>query len=85
MRPMGKILIRIVWAVGALLLLVVAAGGIAWLRFHPSPPGIQVWTHGHVLTMDADGQHLSESLPSLLGPIIRKEADVTIGACTRRG
>lgn len=39
----------------------------------------------YAITMDADGQHLAESLPVLLQPIIRKEADVTIGACTRRG
>jgi hypothetical protein len=35
--------------------------------------------------MDADGQHQATSLPALLQPIIDKEADVTIGACTRRG
>ena len=35
--------------------------------------------------MDADGQHLAESLPALLDPIIKQEADVTIGACTKRG
>ena len=35
--------------------------------------------------MDADGQHLAESLPALIKPIINKEADVTIGACTQRG
>ena len=45
----------VVWAVVALVLLIVG-GGIAWLRLHPSPPGLQVWTHGHVLTMDADGR-----------------------------
>jgi len=39
----------------------------------------------HAITMDADGQHLAESLAALLQPIINKEADVTIGACTRRG
>ena len=39
----------------------------------------------YAITMDADGQHLAESLPALLEPIINKEADVTIGACTRRG
>lgn len=39
----------------------------------------------HAITMDADGQHLAESLPALIQPIIDKEADVTIGACTRRG
>ena len=41
--------------------------------------------YAYAITMDADGQHLAESLPALLEPIINKEADVTIGACTRRG
>ncbi|MGB5292867.1 MAG: glycosyltransferase family 2 protein [Lysobacterales bacterium] len=39
----------------------------------------------YAITMDADGQHLAEYLPALLEPIIKQEADVTIGACTRRG
>jgi glycosyltransferase involved in cell wall biosynthesis len=39
----------------------------------------------YAITMDADGQHLAEYLPLLLEPIIKQEADVTIGACTRRG
>lgn len=39
----------------------------------------------YAITMDADGQHLAESLPALLQPIINNEADVTIGSCTRRG
>jgi hypothetical protein len=41
--------------------------------------------YAYAITMDADGQHLAESLPVLLQPIINKQADVTIGACTRRG
>jgi glycosyltransferase involved in cell wall biosynthesis len=41
--------------------------------------------YAYAITMDADGQHLAESLPALLQPIINKEADVTIGSCTRRG
>ena len=41
--------------------------------------------YSYAITMDADGQHLAESLPALLQPIINKEADVTIGACTQRG
>ena len=43
--------------------------------------------HGYhyAITMDADGQHLAESLSDMLLPIINQEADVTIGACTRRG
>ena len=41
--------------------------------------------YAYAITMDADGQHLAESLPALLQPIINQEADVTIGACTQRG
>ena len=41
--------------------------------------------YAYAITMDADGQHLAESLPTLLQPIINQEADVTIGACTQRG
>ena len=41
--------------------------------------------YAYAITMDADGQHLAESLPALLQPIINQEADVTIGACTKRG
>ena len=39
----------------------------------------------YAISMDADGQHLAEFIPVLLDPIIKQEADVTIGACTRRG
>lgn len=41
--------------------------------------------YAFAITMDADGQHLAESLPALLDPIIKQEADVAIGACTKRG
>jgi len=41
--------------------------------------------YAYAITMDADGQHLAESLRDLLQPIIDKEADVSIGACTKRG
>lgn len=41
--------------------------------------------YNYVITMDADGQHLAESIPALIQPIIDREAEVTIGACTRRG
>ncbi len=41
--------------------------------------------YAYAITMDADGQHLAESLPALLQPIIDRQADVTIGTCTRRG
>ncbi len=38
-----------------------------------------------VLTMDADGQHLPEYLPSLFAALAAGEADVVIGACIERG
>lgn len=38
-----------------------------------------------VVTMDADGQHLAQSLPQLLHPVLEDRADVVIGACTERG
>jgi hypothetical protein len=38
-----------------------------------------------VVTMDADGQHLAESLPQMLSPVLEGRADVVIGACTERG
>jgi len=41
--------------------------------------------YAYAITMDADGQHLAESLVALLQPIINQEADVVIGACTKRG
>jgi glycosyltransferase involved in cell wall biosynthesis len=37
------------------------------------------------VTMDADGQHEAASLPDLLTPVVEGTADVSIGACTRRG
>jgi len=43
------------------------------------------YDYDYAITMDADGQHLAESLPDMLLPIINQKADVTIGACTRRG
>jgi glycosyltransferase involved in cell wall biosynthesis len=43
------------------------------------------YDYDYAITMDADGQHLAESIPALLEPITRGEADVTIGSCTRRG
>ncbi|MGB8331157.1 MAG: amidohydrolase [Polyangiales bacterium] len=53
---MGKLVMGLVAALVALILLVAVGGGIAWLRLHPSPPGLQVWTNGQVLTMDANGR-----------------------------
>jgi hypothetical protein len=38
-----------------------------------------------VLTLDSDGQHLPESVPAMLQPIINGEADVVIGAYPERG
>lgn len=46
----------VVWAIVALVLVIVVGGGVAWMRLHPSPPGLQVWTNGHILTMDAAGR-----------------------------
>ncbi len=38
-----------------------------------------------VVTLDADGQHLPETIPMLLEPLIKKQAEVTIGAFPQRG
>jgi glycosyltransferase involved in cell wall biosynthesis len=38
-----------------------------------------------VITMDADGQHLSSAIPQLLTPIAAGNADMVIGSCTGRG
>jgi glycosyltransferase involved in cell wall biosynthesis len=38
-----------------------------------------------VITMDADGQHLSSAIPHLLAPINAGNADMVIGSCTERG
>jgi hypothetical protein len=37
------------------------------------------------VTMDADGQHLPESIAALIDPIRLNQADVVIGSCTERG
>lgn len=39
----------------------------------------------YAISMDADGQHLAESIPALLEPVINQKAGVTIGTCTQRG
>lgn len=39
----------------------------------------------YVLTMDADGQHESVWIESLLEPVLTGAADVSIGCCVRRG
>jgi glycosyltransferase involved in cell wall biosynthesis len=43
--------------------------------------------HGYdtAITMDADGQHEASSLGDLVRPVVEGTADVSIGACTRRG
>jgi predicted amidohydrolase YtcJ len=41
-----------VCAIGLLIAIVAA---IVWARLHPSPPDVQVWRNGTVLTMDAEG------------------------------
>jgi glycosyltransferase involved in cell wall biosynthesis len=38
-----------------------------------------------VVTMDADGQHLSSAIPHLMAPITAGNADMVIGSCTERG
>ncbi len=38
-----------------------------------------------VLTMDADGQHLIETLAWVRAPVAQGQADVCIGACVQRG
>ena len=38
-----------------------------------------------VITMDADGQHEAADLGRLFAPVYEGQADVSIGACTRRG
>jgi glycosyltransferase involved in cell wall biosynthesis len=38
-----------------------------------------------VITMDADGQHLSSAIPHLLTPIAAGNANIVIGSCTERG
>ncbi|WP_456405295.1 glycosyltransferase family 2 protein [Thiolapillus sp.] len=43
--------------------------------------------HGYrfVITMDADGQHEARELGRLFAPVYEGNADVSIGACIRRG
>jgi hypothetical protein len=41
--------------------------------------------YSQVITMDADGQHLSSAIPHLLEPIAMGRTDVVIGSCTDRG
>ena len=39
----------------------------------------------HVVTMDADGQHLPDTVSAILRPVIEGRADVAIGSCRERG
>lgn len=43
--------------------------------------------HGYhvAVTMDGDGQHLANSIQSVVAPIESKQADVVIGSCVERG
>ena len=41
--------------------------------------------YGIAITMDADGQHLADSIPRLLEPVTADRADVVVGSCTCRG
>ncbi len=45
----------ILGAISALVLLAAVIGVIAWSRLHPSPPDVQVWHNGNVLTLDLQG------------------------------
>jgi predicted amidohydrolase YtcJ len=55
MAGVKKIIRGIGWTLVAVLALVLVVGGLAWLRLHPLPPGLQVWTNGRILTMDPEG------------------------------
>ena len=41
--------------------------------------------YDYVITMDADGQHLAESIPDLLKEIQTSDSDVVIGSAIQRG
>lgn len=46
------------WILGSIVAVVVLVGvlgAVAWWRLNPSPPGVQVWHGGNVLTMDSLG------------------------------
>lgn len=40
--------------------------------------------YDYVVTMDADGQHLADSINDVLKPVVYDEADVVIGSCIQR-
>jgi predicted amidohydrolase YtcJ len=70
-----KIIRRVVWALLALILLLALAAGVAWWRLHPSPPGVQVWTNGKILTMDPEGRQASAL-------VIEEDRIVAVGSDT---
>ena len=46
------------WVLGLLFgiaALGAVVGAIIWVKLHPSPPDVQVWHNGHVITMNAEG------------------------------
>jgi len=46
------------WILGTLLgvvLLLAVIGAVVWSRLHPSPPDVQVWHNGNVLTLEPQG------------------------------
>jgi predicted amidohydrolase YtcJ len=47
---------RVLGLVLALIAILAVVAGVAWWRLHPSPPGLQVWTNGNVITMDSGGR-----------------------------
>lgn len=52
---MGKGARVVLWCALGLLIAIGVVLAIAWGRLHPSPPGLQVWRNGRVLTMDTEG------------------------------
>jgi glycosyltransferase involved in cell wall biosynthesis len=72
-REAGAIVIPLVVRLGAW-------GAIQTGLRHACAKGYQ-----YVITMDADGQHEAESITELIQPVLRGEADVSIGTCVRRG
>ncbi|MFW2386776.1 MAG: amidohydrolase [Polyangiales bacterium] len=53
---MRKLFTRALAGTVVLLLLLAAVAGVAWWRLHPSPPGLQVWTNGQIITVDAENR-----------------------------
>lgn len=51
MRVLKWVLVSLV----GLVLLIAVIGVVAWAKLHPTPPDVQVWRNGTVLTVDAHG------------------------------